>query len=271
MNSKNLKLQPLFTLPTRSDILNNNKQLSTRLVLWDGLGVDSHCMSLADNCIQFWKFGDKFSYIKEDKCIYDEERLNKLTSGCWDPHYPNRFISTNDKTIRIWDAKDLKETQTISNAHKTCILSVDHNPNKPYHIVTSSQDRTIKFWDLRNTDKPLLKVLSSHSHWIWCVKYNRYHDQLIISCGSDSNVSLWNIISVSSAPLGELEDNSNDEELVKTYRQHEESVYYTSWSANNAWVFASLSYDGRMVVNHVPRATKYKILLSTPGISFSGF
>eukprot|EP01084_Bolivina_argentea_P023591 44034_1 len=260
-NAKNLKLQPMFTLPTRSSLLGRNTQISTHRVLWDPLGVESHVMSLGENCIQFWKFADQYSAIKEDKCVYDEERLKRLTHGCWDPHYPNRFISTNDKTIRVWEAKSLKEIQTIENAHKACILSVDHNPNKPYHIVTSSEDRTIKFWDLRNSEKPL-KVLSNHSHWIWSVCYNRYHDQLIISSGSDAIVSLWNIVSVSSAPLGELDDNSKEEDkLIKTYKEHEESVYCSSWSANNAWVFASLSYDGRVVINHVPAATKYKILL----------
>ena len=172
-----------------------------------------------------------------------------------------RRVGVNARTIRVWSAKELKETQTVAAAHKQRILSVDHNPNKPYHIVTASADRTIKFWDLRNS-KRALKTLSNHSHWIWCARYNRYHDQLLISSGSDSCASLWNIVSVSSAPLGELEENSKEEDrLIKTYQEHEESVYCCSWSANNAWVFASLSYDGRVVINHVPAATKYKILL----------
>jgi WD40 repeat protein len=42
---------------------------------------------------------------------------------------------------------------------------------------------------------------------------------------------------------------------------HEESVYSVAWSVAEAWTFASLSHDGRMVVNTVPSAEKYKILL----------
>jgi hypothetical protein len=34
-----------------------------------------------------------------------------------------------------------------------------------------------------------------------------------------------------------------------------------AWSGSEAWSFASLSYDGRVTVNHVPAAEKYKILL----------
>ena len=41
----------------------------------------------------------------------------------------------------------------------------------------------------------------------------------------------------------------------------EDSVYGIAWSAADPWSFASLSYDGRLAVNAVPRAEKYNILL----------
>lgn len=78
--------------------------------------------------------------------------------------------------------------------------------------------------------------------------------------------------------------------------QHEESVYKVAWSPADAWIYCSLSYDGRygylcltfiiilfstsfafllldnvltfvfcllyrVIVNHVPSTEKYKILL----------
>jgi WD40 repeat protein len=49
--------------------------------------------------------------------------------------------------------------------------------------------------------------------------------------------------------------------LINSYDYHEDSVYSTSWSSANPWVFASLSYDGRLVFNLVPQDEKYKILL----------
>ena len=33
------------------------------------------------------------------------------------------------------------------------------------------------------------------------------------------------------------------------------------WSTSNPWLFASLSYDGRLVINQVPKSIKYDILL----------
>ena len=46
------------------------------------------------------------------------------------------------------------------------------------------------------------------------------------------------------------------------FEEHEESVYHVAWSAADPWIFASLSLDGRLVVNHVPTATKYGLLLA---------
>ena len=52
-----------------------------------------------------------------------------------------------------------------------------------------------------------------------------------------------------------------EDRVVGTYEEHEDSVYSVAWSSADPWLFASLSYDGRLVINRVPRQTKYKILL----------
>lgn len=51
-------------------------------------------------------------------------------------------------------------------------------------------------------------------------------------------------------------------EVIRTFEEHEDSVYSAVWSCADAWVFASLSYDGRMVINHVPTQEKFAILTS---------
>lgn len=49
--------------------------------------------------------------------------------------------------------------------------------------------------------------------------------------------------------------------VLATYDEHEDSVYSVEWSSADPWTFASLSYDGRLVISKVPRAEKYMILL----------
>ena len=52
------------------------------------------------------------------------------------------------------------------------------------------------------------------------------------------------------------------DEIIQTYEEHEDSVYAAVWSVADAWVFASLSYDGRLVIHHVPNHEKFSILTS---------
>ena len=48
---------------------------------------------------------------------------------------------------------------------------------------------------------------------------------------------------------------------VHTFDEHEDSVYGLSWSPVDPWIFTTLSYDGRVVVNHVPKQVKYRVQL----------
>jgi EARP and GARP complex-interacting protein 1 len=130
----------------------------------------------------------------------------------------------------------------------------------------------VKFWDIRKPNE-CLKVLSNHSHWIWQVKYNKFHDQLVLTCSSDNQVILSSVPSISSEPFrsiidDEMTHNEGDhkkkpepDRTVKRYEDHEDSVYAVEWSSVDPWVFVSLSYDGRFVINKVPKEEKYKIIL----------
>lgn len=51
--------------------------------------------------------------------------------------------------------------------------------------------------------------------------------------------------------------------LLKTYDQHEDSVYCAEWSNVDPWLFASLSYDGRVCINRVPKEYKLKFLMNS--------
>merc|ERR1712118_576393 len=101
--------------------------------------------------------------------------------------------------------------------------------------------------------------------------FNAHHDQLILSSGTDCAVCLWRAGSVASAPLGASEGDAEEgadgrsakhpDGLIRRYEEHEDSCYSCCWSASDAWVFASVSFDGKLVVNRVPPEEKYRILL----------
>ena len=77
---------------------------------------------------------------------------------------------------------------------------------------------------------------------------------------------------MSSEPDGHIVEDDEDDDrngsnnakledgVLRKFQGHEESVYACAWSNADPWTFASLSYDGRMVVNTVPRQVKFRIL-----------
>ena len=50
--------------------------------------------------------------------------------------------------------------------------------------------------------------------------------------------------------------------LILSLDQHEDSVYSVAWSAHSFLVFASIGYNGQVLVHHVPEDEKQKILLT---------
>lgn len=247
-------------------------------VMWHPTGDSSNVVGLAEDHVVVWDVdtGGGSAQMTSSAGL-EGKGQPKLTCSSWDPHHNCVQIATaNDTVIRGWDLRSLSQTYVIENAHGQLVRDIDFNPNKQYYLVSCGDDCKVKFWDIRNVTEPL-KVLSDHSHWVWSVRYNRFHDQLVLSSSSDSRVILNNIISLSSEPYGHLMEDGDDDEdgedrdsreasppqdgVIATYEEHEDSVYTVDWSAADPWVFASLSYDGRLVINRVPRAEKYKILL----------
>ena len=189
--------------------------------------------------------------------------------------------------------------------HNGSVRDIDFNPNAQYVLASAGDDCECRFWDIRNPIKPSV-ALRSHSHWIWSVRFNQFHDQLVLSASSDSHVVLSRISSLASQPfghelLGDLDnlsldqDNSTKDKVsngsnqvarsvdgdtlsidsrksrassaketndkaIATFEEHEDSVYCAEWSTADPWVFSSLSYDGRLIVNKVPKSEKLNIL-----------
>ncbi|KAF2073896.1 hypothetical protein CYY_004784 [Polysphondylium violaceum] len=262
-------IEELFELKGHSGLI--------KPILCDPSGSSDYIVSLDDTNIRLWSKIDGSS--KDSPTVIKTfGNLSKLTVGCLNPNISNQLATANHTNIKGWDFRNAKETFSIDNAHSEHIRDIDFNPNKPYYLLSAGDDCKLKFWDTRQTKDPV-KTFVGHNHWIWSAKYNKYHDQLVITSSSDNTVKLWNVYSISSAnttnTLSKEEEEEqqkqqspneqqpqqqkqkkknkrNEDQLIKTYEEHEDSVYNISWSSSN-FLFSSLSYDGRFVVNNVPK------------------
>lgn len=199
---------------------------------------------------------------------------------------------------RIADTSPSSICWLIDDKRCNRIKSIDFNPNSQYYLASGGDDCRANFWDLRRTSDPCVH-LQTHTHWIWTIRYNPYHDQLVLSAGSDARVALMRVQSIASEPFGQLADYEDDEnfslrdvkdleddsdmqepdhndltntdidksklpkqlgdEVLNVYEEHDDSVYAAEW-LTDPWIFASLGYESRLVINKVPKAEKFNIL-----------
>uniref|UniRef100_A0A8D9F929 Protein TSSC1 n=2 Tax=Cacopsylla melanoneura TaxID=428564 RepID=A0A8D9F929_9HEMI len=212
--------------------------------------------------------------------VLERKGQPKFTTGKWNPqNNSSQFVGVDDTNIRGWDLRTpSKCAWSIEGAHSQLIRDLDLNPNKQYIVASCGDDGKSKFWDLRSPGVPLV-CRSDHSHWIWNIRYNHYHDQLVATASSDTRVLVTCLQSISSEPTPSTPHTPSNESsppsipehtpsketdtgdrVIARFDQHEESVYCVEWSGADPWTLASLSYDGRLLINRVPKAEKYKIL-----------
>jgi len=59
-----------------------------------------------------------------------------------------------------------------------------------------------------------------------------------------------------------LDTNNNIKDgIVVCYEDFDDSVYDVAWSNSDPWIYMAASFDGRLVLSHVPKDIKYSILL----------
>ena len=227
--------------------------------------ADSACLlTLAETTINFWDIDvAKTTNSISSTTKYETKSAIKFSAAEWYPHSSNSQVGAAiDNSVQFYDARDPKVlVSTIDHAHGQMIRDINFNVNKTHTIATCGDDCYVKIWDMRKKSEPLV-TMSEHGHWVWSVRFNPLHDSLILSCSSDSRVILHRIASVSSE-VNDLERQKDllEDCVVKYYEDHEDSVYAAEWSHADPWTFASLSYDGRLVINRVPNDEKWKYIL----------
>ncbi|KAK6105855.1 WD domain G-beta repeat family protein [Brugia pahangi] len=174
-----------------------------------------------------------------------------------------------DTLVEGIDVRTMQKTFSIRNVNSPRVRNLDFNPNVEHTVATCGDDFRVALWDIRKLDMPL-KVLQDHRHWVWCVKFNPFHDQLLLSAGSDARLFLNSVESLSSDSNHALElddscstpENVLGDKCLEKMEEHEESIYSCAWAGSNPWVFASVSFDGTVIISKLKQHFKYAVLRS---------
>ncbi|KAK9946830.1 hypothetical protein M0R45_012273 [Rubus argutus] len=218
-------------------------------IIWWPSGRHDKLISIDEQYISLWSldFSKKAAQVQSQ----ESAGLVAQSGGAWDPHDMNAVAVTCESSIQFWDLRTMKKTNSIEHAH---VRNVDYNPKKTHILMTAEDESGIRIWDLRKPKVPI-QELAGHTHWTWAVRCNPEYDELILSSGTDSTVNLWFTSASSnnesmSESLVESPTRRSDP-LLHSYSDYEDSIYGLAWSSREPWIFASLSYDGRVVVESV--------------------
>lgn len=183
----------------------------------------------------------------------------------WSPDGKILASSSEDKTIRLWDAKTGKCLRMLK-AHKSRVQSVDFDPTGRF-LASVSEDKTVKLWETASwkllrtleghnddvksvafdpegrimatgdfkglinlwevTNGRLLNKLRSNPNPIWSIAFDRQGYSLASGSG-DRTVKLWETASG---------------RLLYTLKDHETYVYSVAYESNNG-ILASGDQDG---------------------------
>ncbi|CAH2036715.1 unnamed protein product [Thlaspi arvense] len=220
-------------------------------VLWWPSGRCDKLISMDEQNIYLWSLDcskKSAEVISKDSA----GMLHSLSGGAWNPHDVNAVAATGESSVQFWDLRTMKKVNSIERAH---VRGVDYNPKREHILITAEDETGIHVWDLRKAKVPV-QELPGHTHWTWTVKCNPEYDGLILSAGTDSAVNLWYASAASStdektseSPVESSRQRVNL--LLNSYTDYEDSVYGLAWSSREPWIFASLSYDGRVVIESV--------------------
>jgi len=137
----------------------------------------------------------------------------------------------------------VEATQSIQAHPHAEVLSLDWNKYTPLTIHTSSNDRTLKTFDLRQPSLPLC-TLQGHSLAVRKIAASPHDGRLLASASYDMTVRIWDW----QQPGGGRE--------VARWEGHSEFAYGVEWSLfGEGWV-GSVGWDGRVFVSDWKREWK---------------
>ncbi len=131
------------------------------------------------------------------------------------------IATATGNTIQLWSRSGTL-LNTITGYNRS-VLSVNFSPDGKM-IAATSEDGTIRYWDLNNTSKEKFKKYEGNI--IYQMKFSP-DGNTIASVGGDTTVKLWNL----------------DGEIVQIFKGHQDGIYDLSFSPNGQTI-ATASADG---------------------------
>jgi len=164
--------------------------------------------------------------VNDGKCLHTFEH-GELIRAIDVNEAGNRLVTAGDGgLIKIWNLVDKSLVKEFTAHKRSAIFAVKFSP-KGDNLLTGSEDRTAKLFDLDGQD---LRTFSRHQDWVLSVAFNPLVP-LFVTTSQDGSAILWN-----------LEETNQYLEQVTTFKQHDGPVISCAFSPDGTKILTG-GYD----------------------------
>ena len=140
---------------------------------------------------------------------------NRVTYVAFSPDGKQVVSGSNDRTVRIWDAKRGAAIGKPLEGHNYAVRSVTFSPDGK-QVMSGSDDNTVCIWDVVTAEQT---VLEGHTEGVRSVAFSPNGDK-VVSGSYDNTVCIWDVATgehtVSQGPSTSLYSVNNTSDKVNT-------------------------------------------------------
>ncbi|XP_068202379.1 uncharacterized protein Wdr59 isoform X1 [Palaemon carinicauda] len=117
----------------------------------------------------------------------------------WNKINQHFLASGHDCDIRVWDDRKTSQPLHYISAHLSKINGLDWSPNHEHHLVSASNDCSVKFFDITNARKEE-NFINTHSP-VWRAKYTPFGEGVVTVVmpqlrRGENSLLLWSVTDV---------------------------------------------------------------------------
>lgn len=222
-------------------------------VLWDLDGLQNEFKAVQQNVLSTISL--EGSKLGTETANFTAKHGN-IRCAALAPYDPTLcLVSCDEDGLQLVDLRS-KKSSPFANT-KNChgfgyTTAIDFDRAKPGQFMSAGTDGYVFVHDIRyNTSCSVATVreIMAHEHTIHGCLFNPFHDELVLSCSSDQTLKLWDL------------EHEQEAKCLRRLADYGDSVVALCWSSTSPWVFAGLSYNGKLLVDSVPNEKKMSILL----------
>ena len=146
--------------------------------------------SAADAYIYLWDFRDH----RRPKIAL--QAVAGAVKVKWNKVSDKYLASAHEGEVKLWDIRTSKSPVQYINAHFSRIYDMDWSHEDENYLVTTSQDLTVKYWNISNPNKTE-RIIKMQTAPVWRVSHTPFgHGLLTLGMQTvvrgENNISLWN-------------------------------------------------------------------------------